>query len=245
MKFRVILMVLLMVGGLVGFVRAGQVIYLYQPGIDSEIDLQTYTSTGEIVALHERGEDEKTDQGPAPAPYPTVTIWEKGFEILGHSSDRVDDGVRFRKKWHPGKKVIVHWKIRIPNASQRLPQEFARDLNVSLWVDWNGDSTWTPDEKVFSESFNIAQYFPTTEDHLEIRYVGSFRIPEGNTGEFGAFHKKKKKEEVKLWTRALLSYDDPDASPDGQSLFGDVEDYRVTMKLEKKKGRKEHGGGHD
>jgi hypothetical protein len=32
---------------------------------------------------------------------------------------------------------------------------------------------------------------------------------------------------VNLWVRGIVSYDDPDVSPDGEQIFGEVEDYRV------------------
>ena len=31
-----------------------------------------------------------------------------------------------------------------------------------------------------------------------------------------------------LWIRGALSFDDPDVSPDGHQLFGEVEDYQIT-----------------
>ncbi len=32
---------------------------------------------------------------------------------------------------------------------------------------------------------------------------------------------------MNLWVRGIVSYDDPDVSPDGEQIFGEVEDYRV------------------
>jgi hypothetical protein len=33
---------------------------------------------------------------------------------------------------------------------------------------------------------------------------------------------------MKLWARGVLSYDDPDVSPDVEQLFGEAEDYQVS-----------------
>ena len=33
--------------------------------------------------------------------------------------------------------------------------------------------------------------------------------------------------EVKVWARGVLSYDDPDASPDGECLCGESEDFQI------------------
>ena len=32
-----------------------------------------------------------------------------------------------------------------------------------------------------------------------------------------------------------MAYDDPDVSPDGEQIFGEVEDYRVTYMMQNKK----------
>jgi len=39
----------------------------------------------------------------------------------------------------------------------------------------------------------------------------------------------------KLWVRGTLACDDPDVSPDGEQLFGEVEDYLVSYLSQKKK----------
>jgi hypothetical protein len=44
-----------------------------------------------------------------------------------------------------------------------------------------------------------------------------------------------KQEILYFWVRGSLAYDDPDVSPDGEQLFGEAEDYRVSyMKITRK-----------
>ena len=213
---------------------AGKTYYLYQPGVETEIDLAKYKATGEVVAKNGVGfaGSQKVLPGAAPSPYPTVLVWERAFEQLG-LTDNQSDGVRFinGNLWVPQKKELVLWTVRVPQASMRLASEFNQLLTLGLWVDWSQDRTWGKREKMVSQNLDLSQYFPTDQDYLEFKYLTWFIIPYdtdfmglGGQGSTSGAPKAAKK----LWVRCGLSYDDPDKSPDGEALFGEVEDYQVT-----------------
>jgi hypothetical protein len=128
--------------------------------------------------------------------------------------------------WQPHKIALVLWKIRIPNASVRLASEFERDLTLSLWVDSNEDNAWGKSERVLGESFNIGWLFPNDWSRIEIWYLSWFQIPSVTTFDANCGGGKVTKYTTKLWARGAISYDDADASPAGELLFGEVEDYR-------------------
>jgi hypothetical protein len=155
-----------------------------------------------------------------------VHVWEEGIEQLGASHAECD-GIYFQngKIWVPNKKIFVIWKVRIPAASMRDASEFEQDLNVALWVDWNLSEDWEKNEEVIRASFNIAEYFPNNYSYLEIEFLTYFRVPTAST--FTAHCGGIEFFKEKLWTRGVLSYCDADASPNGESVFGEVEDYRV------------------
>jgi hypothetical protein len=100
-----------------------------------------------------------------------------------------------------------------------------------MWVDWSQDRMWGKREKMIAQNLDLSQYFPTNQDYLEFQYLTWFWIPydtdfiglAGKGATSGAPKAAKK-----LWVRCGLSYDDPDKSPDGEALFGEVEDYQVT-----------------
>lgn len=216
-------------------VQAETIIYLCQEGLSGEINMNTYLTEGQVMMLTGPTITKKALPGPAPVDYPPITIWEMGIETLGKDHTINDGGVQFTgQNWSPGSKVLVIWKIRIRNPSLRMPVEFEEDLNVALWIDWNQDGTWAPGEKMIGASFNIHDQFPTDEDHIEVRYLSWFDIP-SDTDLFVMNGKKApetpNKSEKSVWVRGLLSYDDPDASPDGECLFGEYEDYLVTYKI--------------
>jgi hypothetical protein len=210
-------------------VRTENVIRLYQEELLSEVDIDTYLQSGEIKLL---GGLElvppKAIPGPAPDPYPHVHMWEAGIEQLGHSSETCD-GIYFVNGpvWHPKKYALILWKVIIPNAGERLPTEFERDLTLSMWVDWNQDQSWGKNEKMINLSFNIQEYMPGSIGDLEIQYLTKFRIPQASTVDAMLPGGGKKQDAAKLWARGMVSYDDPDTSPDGECLFGEVEDWQV------------------
>ena len=213
---------------------AGKTYYLYQPGVETEIDLAKYKATGQIVPQNGVGfaGSQKVIPGTAPTPYPTVYVWEKAFEQLGPTNNQ-SDGVRFinGNLWVPQKMELVLWTIRVPQASMRLASEFNQQLTLGLWVDWSQDRMWGKREKMVSQNLDLSGYFPTDQDYLEFQYLTWFMIPYdsdfiglGGKGSTSGAPKASKK----LWVRCGLSYDDPDKSPDGEALFGEVEDYQVT-----------------
>jgi hypothetical protein len=230
-----ILAVLLFLILLSPIVHAETIVYLCQDGLAGEINMDSFLSQGQIEVLTGQTVNQKAQPGPAPAPYPSITIWEQGIEQLGKDFTTVDAGLQFTgQNWSPGSRVLVLWKIRVYNPSMRMPDEFKDDLNLALWVDWNQDGMWSKDEKMVCTSFNIHDLFPTNEDHLEIRYLSWFDITD-NTNLFKMLGNNApatpNKSEKSVWIRGLLSYDDPDASPDGNCLFGEYEDYLVTYKV--------------
>ncbi|MDI6807637.1 MAG: GEVED domain-containing protein [Candidatus Eisenbacteria bacterium] len=218
---------------------AGQKIRLYQDGVQTEIDLAKYLATGELASKGVGfGGSQKVEPGPAPAPYPTVYIWEKAIEQLGPTSVRCD-GIRFinGNLWVPQKKALVLWTVRVPLASSRLADEFNQVITLSLWVDWNQDRKWGKPERMMGQNLNLQQYFPTAQDYLEFDYLSWFWIPDDSDfyRRGGGSTSGAPKAGKKLWVRCSLSYDDPDTSPDGECLFGEVEDYVVTYFNNKEK----------
>lgn len=222
-------------------ISTNHVVRLYSKDLPPEVNVQAYLKSGEVVLTNGlQCSAPKIVPGPAPEPYPQAVIWERGIEQLGHSSITCD-GMWFinGNLWQPHKIALLIWKVRIPQASKRLASEFERDLTLSLWVDGNEDKAWGKNELVLSESFNIAEWFPTRWPYMEIWYLTCFRIPMasslGQQCGGGAV-----KYETKLWVRGALSYDDPDLSAAGDLLFGEVEDYQINYfeirRPDKKKG---------
>ncbi|MFO7914388.1 MAG: GEVED domain-containing protein [Candidatus Krumholzibacteriales bacterium] len=207
---------------------AGKSIYLIQENLPSNvIDLQTFLQSGEIQTV---SEDEilppGITPGPAPDPYPTIDMKEKGIEQLGASADDCD-GIWFvnANLWLPNKWALVWWDINIPNASSRLASEFEKDLTVSLWVDWNQDNSWGQNEKMICESINLQDYFPTDEAVLKISYMTMFLVPDAAL--LYGMSEGNERLETKVWARGVLSYDDPDTSPDGECIYGEYEDFEI------------------
>jgi hypothetical protein len=212
-------------------------IYLYNDNVVEDVNIGAFLENGEVEMINVgKGEGgmKFVGKGPAPAPYPQVLVWEKDVERLGPNSFKVD-GIRFinvGSHWVKNRKALVVWYVEIPNASARLPFEFEKDLTLSLWVDWNQDQMWGKGEKVIVEHINLQSFLPTTEHVLRVYYLTSFRVPDIDHLEL---YKKpgatdppgQDKGIVNLWVRGIVSYDDPDVSPDGEQIFGEVEDYRV------------------
>lgn len=214
--------------------HAGATYYLYQPGVETEIDVAKFTANGEILSNNGVGfaGSQKVTPGTAPAPYPAVYVWEKAIEQLG-PTDNQSDGVRFinGNLWVPQKKELVLWTVRIPQAYLRLASEFDQEFTLSLWVDWNQDRMWGKRERMLAQNIDLSSYFPTDQDYLEFQYLTWFRIPYdsdfidlGDKGETSGAPKAAKR----LWVRCAVTYCDPDKSPDGEALFGEVEDYQIT-----------------
>lgn len=205
----------------------GKVIRIVQEGIPPEFDADQWLGGGEFPLADDIGYNPpRFTPGPAPEPYPHVHVWEKGIEQLGISHAECD-GINFQngKVWVPNKKIFVIWKIRIPNASAKLASEFEQDLNVALWVDWNKSENWEKNEEVIRASLNIQEHFPNEYTHLDIEFLTYFRVPDVSM--FTAFNGASESFKVKLWTRGVLSFCDADASPNGESVFGEAEDYQV------------------
>jgi hypothetical protein len=223
--------------------RAQTRVYLYEPEVAAEVDLDAYLADGTVQQVDGQGFPKYVDRGPAPADYPTIAIAEKGFEVLGLSGVKID-GVIFVNHGQylkPNKKALVLWMIRVPNASARSADEFEQDLTLSMWVDWNQDNAWKESERMTQKSLNIGNWFPTTHGDLYLFYLAYFTVPdvtmtmESNKKYGGSGSKKDIRH---MWVRAALSYDDPDNSPDGEQLFGDSEDYRIAYRMPS-------GHGHD
>jgi len=186
-----------------------KVIYLYQEGLSEDVDLETYSRTGEVILQGQDILPPKITPGPAPDYYPHVHMWEKGMEQLGESPDECD-GIWFvnGNLWHPNKWALVRWKIRIPNANERMATEFEQDVNLHLWVDFNNDRAWGKNEKMLEEHLNLGEYFPTSSPYIEISYLTKFRIPDDF--DFALIAGTVDKIEGRVWVRGIISYDDPD-----------------------------------
>jgi hypothetical protein len=208
-------------------------VFLYEDGVPlSESELQAYLS-GAYANPEDQGYNKWVDVGPAPNPFPQIDIGERDFERLGLSGNAID-GVYFINHGRhlvKGKQAIVLWVIRIPNANQRMASEFARDLTLSFWVDWNGDKMWSPNEHMIHQDLNIQDQFPAEEGYLLVYYLSWFDVPDVALLAQASSGRIADKDIRYLWSRSVVSYDDPDMSPDGQQIFGDYEDYLLTYML--------------
>jgi hypothetical protein len=212
--------------------HAGKNIYLYDPSVVGEIDLNAYLLNGTVKKPTGGSFAQYVQKGPAPSSYPTIDVSANSFEQLGASNVQID-GVIFVNHGNyyvPNKKALVLWTVRIPNASQRARSEFQDDLTLSLWVDWNQDSNWKMSERMITKSLNFASEFPNVQNEIVVSYLTSFVVPNIMSEEFLSAQAKygnSDKDIRYLWVRTLVAYDDPDVSPDGDQLFGEYEDYRV------------------
>jgi hypothetical protein len=212
-------------------------IYLYDEAIASEVDIDAYLLTGDVSPNAGNGNVQKVDPGPAPPPYPHIHVWEQHFESMGPSWDH--DGIRFinaGQNWVKNKLALVLWTIQLPGANERMATEFVEDLTLSMWVDWNGDEAWAKSEKVMTHHFNMHDYMPTGDESITVYYLTGFHVPdlEAMMSSDARWWDWKKDYRL-LWARGVMAYDDPDVSPDGEQLFGEVEDYRITYMLMNKK----------
>lgn len=216
-------------------------VYLYDDAIADVVDIDSYVLTGDVSFKTGSGNAGKTQTGPAPSSYPTIHVWEPHFERLGPSWE--DDGIRFINEgahWVKNKYALVLWIIELPAASERLADEFEKDVTMAMWVDWNGNEEWAKSEKVMTHHINLRNLVPATDEPVTVYYLTGFRVPD-----LEAMMSAQtrwwdwKKDYRNLWVRGVLAYDDPDVSPDGEQLFGEVEDFRVTYMLMNKKPKSE------
>lgn len=218
-------------------------VYLYDDAVTADVDVGKFVDDGEVKFLEGIGRFCHRDEGPAPDPYPHVHMWEPGFEQLGSSNVEMD-GIWFinlGSHWVKNRLGLVLWKIRIPNADQRQASEFAEDLTLSMWVDWDQDEMWDKGELEIRSNLNVSHCFPTDKSTLCVYYLTCFRIPDVTqmASSNWWWWKKWNKEIRYFWVRGILSCDDPDVSPDGEQLFGEVEDYRVSYMVIEKKTKKD------
>jgi hypothetical protein len=213
-------------------------VYMYDDAIAGEVDLSRFTQKGEVAFLQGISQFCDTDKGPAPEPYPHIHVWEPGIEQLGSSNVEMDGMwfINLGRHWVKNKLALVLWKIRIPNANQRMVSEFAEDMTLSMWVDWDQNESWDKDELQIRKNLNLAHFFPTNKPVLTVYYLTCFRVPDIEellSAEWGL--PKWNKEILYFWVRGSLACDDPDVSADGEQLFGEAEDYRVSyMKMTKR-----------
>lgn len=211
-------------------------VFLYDDAIAGDVDVGRFTQSGEVAFLQGISKFCDTGTGPAPEPYPQVHVWEHGFEYLGSSNVEIDGMwfINLGRHWRKNRLALVLWKIRVPNANQRMASEFDEDLTLSMWVDWDESEMWDKDELQIRKNLNIAHVFPTDRETVCVYYLTGFRVPniEDMVGaDWWWWWKRWKKEVRYLWVRGSLVCDDSDVSPDGEQLFGEVEDYRVGYML--------------
>jgi hypothetical protein len=223
-------------------------VYMYDQGVETEVDVGRFTQKGDVAFTKAVSRYCDGMIGPAPDPYPSVQLWEPDYEILGASGAEIDGlwFINWGRHWVKNRLGLVLWKIRIPNANQRMASEFEQDMTLSLWVDWDENEMWDKRELEIRSHFNIGHCFPTDEESLTIYYLTCFRVPdvtEMATSQWWWNGGNWKKEIRNYWVRGTLAYDDPDVSPDGEQLFGEVEDYRVSYMLITR--RPKHGGDDD
>jgi hypothetical protein len=210
-------------------------VYLYDESVAGAVDLGHFTSTGEVAFLRGISNFGEVNKGPAPAPYPQVAVWEPDYEFLGASSIETDGMwfINLGKYWVKNKMALVLWKIRVPNANARMLSEFEEDFTLSLWVDWDENEMWEKDELMIRKHLDIDHRLPTDDETVVVYYLTGFKVPDiTNMASSGCSWWKGWNHEIKnFWIRGSLAYDDSDVSPDGNQLFGEVEDYRIGYKL--------------
>ncbi len=208
-------------------VKTDNVVRLHSPHLPAEVNVAEWVNTGNLGLLAPVDNTKKATPGPAPAPYPTAKIWEKGIEQLG-ASGATCDGICFVNGplWVPNKHALILWTIRIPNPGARLKSEFMRDLTLQLWVDWDENKAWDKRERMIVQNVNVQNLLPSSAPFIEIQYLTSFVIP--HLPQFVA-GSGTAKYSAKLWVRGALTYDDNDAAPMGDFLFGECEDYLVNF----------------
>jgi len=219
-------------------------VYMYDESVAGEVDIGRFTQKGEVAFLTGISKFCDTGRGPAPEPYPQVHMWEPGYEQLGSSNVQMD-GIWFinlGRHWVKNRLALVLWKIRVPDANARMASEFEEDLTLSMWVDWDQDEMWDKGEVVIRKHLNISHCFPTDQEKLCVYYLTAFRVPDVTqmANSDSGWRKHWNKEIRKFWVRGTLAYDDSDVSPDGEQLFGEIEDYRVSYMVIPKK-RKNFG----
>jgi hypothetical protein len=206
-------------------------IYLYDESVATVIDLDAYLADGPNGLGDGQGHNKWVGIGPAPEPFPGIAIPEKDFEMLGTSNMEID-GVIFinhGRNLVKNKKALVLWEIRIPQAMMRLADEFTEDMTLSLWVDWNQDDMWKEGERTLHRHLNLHDQFPLNEEELVVYYLDTFVVPD--IMNMGANKGPEGKDLRYLWARAVVAYDDPDMSPDGEQIFGEFEDYRLAYMI--------------
>jgi len=213
----------------------GSDVYLYDESIAWAVDVGQFTETGDVAFLRGITRFGDTNKGPAPAPYPQINMWEPGYEVLGASGAEMD-GIWFinlDRHWVKNQLALVLWRIRVDNANARLLSEFEQDLTVSLWVDWDENAMWDKDELMIRKHLNISHKLPTENENITVYYLTGFKVPDITSLEAtgGTWWRGWEQDIKQLWVRSTLAYDDADASPDGEQLFGEVEDYRIGYKL--------------
>jgi len=207
-------------------------VYLYDPEVASMVDLKLFLSDGTVQPLTaEPLIKQNVEKGPAPAPFPSITIAAKSFEQIGASNAQIDGIVFMNHNQHyvANRNALVLWIVKIPSASARAASEFDQDLTLSLFVDWNLDKMWKESERTTRATLDLGPYLPTGSDNIIVYYLTSFKVPdvtmimEANK-KFG----ESSKEVRHMWARAVLSYDDGDANAGGGQLFGEYEDYLLS-----------------
>jgi len=218
---------------------ADGVVYLYDEAIANDVDIAGYMLTGDVSFKTGYGAIVKVDPGPAPSPYPSIHVWEPQFEWLGTGLNA--DGIRFvnvGQYWVKNQLALVLWMIKLPGADQRMTAEFGEDVTLSMWVDWDQSEMWDKSELVLRQHINLHEYMPAAEQSVTVYYLTGFRVPDLEEMMAGnARWWEWKKDTRKLWVRGVLSYDDPDVSPDGEQMFGEVEDHGVTYMVMNKKAK--------
>lgn len=212
--------------------EASENVYLYDASVASLVDLTLFLSDGTVEPLDEEPLlVQDLQEGPAPAPFPSINIAEKSFEQIGASNAQID-GVIFmnhNKHYVANRRALVLWVIKIPNASARLASEFDQDLTLSLFVDWNQDKAWKENERTTRAALDLGPYLPTAADEIVVYYLTSFRVPDVSMiMESNKSPNTATKQVRNMWARAVLSYDDFDANAGGGQLFGEYEDYLVS-----------------
>ena len=76
------------------------------------------------------------------------------------------------------------------------------------------------------QNVDVRDLLPSTAPFIEVQYLTSFVIPHVSQFAGGSAATRST---TKLWVRGALTYDDGDAAPMGDFLFGECEDYLVNF----------------
>jgi hypothetical protein len=162
--------------------HAGKNIYLYDPSVTSEIDLNAYLLDGTVKKPTGGSFAHYVQKGPAPASYPTIDVSAQSFEHLGASNAQIDGVLRQPRHYMPNRGNRPGPSHSCVMAGPRIPERphpFTLDrLNQTTLETKRADD---------HKSFNVGR-FPTREkiviscDHSSCNIMSKFLSAQAKYG---------------------------------------------------------------